>query len=148
MTDPVVPALPHTWRPLGVRIAVIFFGALLVVVCAAAWFGFDPEIRAKFTLFQRGTIIFAGLLYAAAGHALARSRAIATESGLTVVNGYKRRDFEWAEIVSIHLPAGAPWATIDLSDGSTASILAIQGTDGDRARSAVRALRRLIDRVS
>ena len=139
-------SLPHTWRPFGARIAVIFFGAMLVLICAFAWFGFDPEIRAKFTLFQRSTIVFIGLLYAVAGYALARSRVVATEAGVLVVNGYKRRDYAWAEIVSIHLPAGAPWATVDLADGTTASLLAIQGSDGDRARSAVRTLRSLIDR--
>lgn len=143
---PEVVSLPHTWRPFGARVAVIFFGAMLIVICAFAWFGFDPEIRAKFTLFQRSTIVFIGLLYAIAGYALARSRVVASASGVVVVNGYKRRDYEWAEIISIHLPPGAPWATIDLADGTTASLLAIQGSDGDRARDAVLALRSLIDR--
>jgi hypothetical protein len=140
-----VVSLPHTWRPFGARIAVIFFGTMLVVICAFAWFGFDPEIRAKFTLFQRSTIVFIGLLYAVAGYALARSRVVASESGVVVVNGYRRHDYEWAEVLSIHLPPGAPWATIDLADGTTASLLAIQGSDGDRARAAVRTLRSLID---
>lgn len=140
-----IVSLPHTWRPFGARIAVIFFGTMLVVICAFAWFGFDPEIRAKFTLFQRSTIVFIGLLYAVAGYALARSRVVASESGMVVVNGYRRHDYEWAEVISIHLPPGAPWATIDLADGTTASLLAIQGSDGARARAAVRALRSLID---
>lgn len=143
---PEVVALPRTWRPFGARLAVILFGAMLVVLCAFAWFGFDPEIRAKFTLFQRATIVFIGLLYAVAGYAIARSRVVASESGLLVVNGYRRRELEWAEVISIHLPAGAPWATIDLADGTTASLLAIQGSDGDRARDALRTLRKLINR--
>jgi hypothetical protein len=145
MIAPDAVSLPHTWRPFGARIAVIFFGTMLVVICAFAWFGFDPEIRAKFTLFQRSTIVFIGLLYAVAGYALARSRVVASESGVVVVNGYRRHDYEWAEVLSIHLPPGAPWATIDLADGTTASLLAIQGSDGDRARAAVRTLRSLID---
>jgi hypothetical protein len=142
---PEVVSLPHTWRPLGARVAVIFFGTMLLLITAFAWFGFDPEIRAKFTLFQRSTIVFIGLLYAVAGYALARSRVVASESGVVVVNGYRRHDYEWAEVLSIHLPPGAPWATIDLADGTTASLLAIQGSDGDRARAAVRTLRSLID---
>jgi hypothetical protein len=141
-----VVSLPHTWRPFGARIAVIFFGTMLVVICAFAWFGFDPEVRARFTLFQRSTLVALGLLAGSVGHALARSRVVASESGLLVVNGYKRHDYEWAEVISIHLPPGAPWATIDLADGTTASLLAIQGSDGDRARDAVRALRSIIDR--
>lgn len=138
--------LPHTWRPLGVRLAVIFFGGMLVIICAFAWFGFDPSVRARFTFFQRSTLVALGLLYAAVGYALARSRVVAEESGLTIVNGYRRHFYDWAQVVAIRLPQGAPWATIDLADGTTVSVLAIQGSDGDRARTAVRGLRTLIDR--
>ena len=41
--------LPHTWRPLGVRLAGAFFGGALLVVCVVAWFAFDAETRARFT---------------------------------------------------------------------------------------------------
>jgi hypothetical protein len=139
-------ALPHTWRPLGVRLAVIFFGGMLFVICAFAWFGFDPSVRARFTFFQRATIVTLGLLYAAVGHALARSRVVASEAGITVVNGYRRHVYDWAQVVAVRLTHGAPWATLDLADGTTVSVLAIQGSDGDRARTAVRELRTLIDR--
>ncbi len=146
MSEPEAVDLPHTWRPFGARIAVIFFGAMLVILCAFAWFGLDPDIRAKFTFFQRATIVLIGLIYVTAGYAIARSRVVASDAGVRVVNGYKQRDYEWAEIIAIHLPAGAPWATIDLADGNTASMLAIQGSDGDRAHAAVRTLRTLINR--
>jgi hypothetical protein len=63
------------------------------------------------------------------------------------VNGYRKREYEWPEIVGVHLPPGAPWATLDLSDGSTATALAIQGSDGERARRAVRDLRALANRA-
>lgn len=145
-SDGAPVALPRTWRPLGVRLAVLFFGGMLLVICTFAWFGSDPSVRARFTLFQRSTIVALGLLYAAVGHALARSRVVAQETGLTVVNGYKRHVYEWAQIVAVRLPQGAPWATLDLADGTTVSVLAIQGSDGDRARAAVRGLRSLIDR--
>ncbi len=139
-------ALPHTWRPLGVRLAVIFFGGMLLAICAFAWFGFDPSIRARFTFFQRSTLVALGLLAASVGHALARSRVVADEDGLLVVNGYRRHVYAWAQVVAVRLPQGAPWATLDLADGTTVSVLAIQGSDGDRARTAVRALRTLINR--
>lgn len=145
-SDPATVSLPHTWRPLGVRLAVLFFGGMLVLVCAFAWFGFDPSVRARFTLFQRSTIVVLGLCYAAVGYALARSRVVAQETGLVVVNGYRKHVYDWAQVVAIRLPTGAPWATLDLADGTTVSVLAIQQTDGDRARGAVRGLRALIDR--
>ena len=45
-------ALPHTFRPLGARIAVFVFGGLLLLVTVVIWFAFPPEIRARFTPFQ------------------------------------------------------------------------------------------------
>ena len=138
--------LPHTWRPFGARVAGIVFGGALLVVCAFAWFSFDDRTRATFTFFQRSTLVFIGLLAFAAWYALVRSREVATRERLVVVNGYRRREYDWAEIVAVHLPPGAPWMTLDLSDGSTASALGIQGSDGERARTAVRQLRAMLDR--
>lgn len=141
-----VPELPRSWRPFGPRIAGLVFGTALVVVCAFAWFGFDAETRAKFTPFQRGTLVFLGLMIFAVMHALVRSRVVAEAERLVVVNGYRRRELAWAEVVAVHLPPGAPWATLDLADGSTLSAMGIQGSDGARARQAVAELRALLDR--
>ena len=137
-------SLPHTWRPLGVRLAGGGLGAMLLVVIVAAWIAFPQEVRDSFTIFQRGTLVFLGLLAFSAWFALVRSRAVATDQGLTVVNGYKRHELEWAEVVAVHLPAGAPWAILDLADGTTCPVMAIQGSDGARAKAAVRQLRALL----
>ena len=147
-SERALPALPHTWRPFGARLAGIVFGGALLVVCAFAWFSFDDETRAKFTWFQRGTLVFLGLLAFSAWFALVRSRVVATDDKLVVVNGYRRYEYDWAEVVAVNLPPGAPWLTLDLSDGTTASALAIQGSDGARAKGAVRDLRRLIAQQS
>jgi hypothetical protein len=147
-SEPAGPAtvgLPHTWRPFGVRMAGAVFGGALLVVCAFAWFGFDEETRAKFTPFQRGTLVFLGLLGFAVFYALVRSRVVATADRLVVVNGFRRREYEWPEIIAVHLPPGAPWAVLDLSDGTSAPAMGIQGSDGARAATAVRQLRALID---
>lgn len=133
--------LPHTWRPFGVRMAGFVFGSMLLIVCIAAWVLFGPEVRARFTVFQKSTMVFLGLLGFSCWYALVRSRVRADETGVTVVNGYKKRVYEWAEVVHISLRRGAPWATLDLSDGTTVSVMAIQGSDGSRARRALRELR-------
>lgn len=140
------PTLPHTWRPLGVRMAGLVFGGMLLAVCAVAWFSFDEETRAKFTAFQRGTVVVLGLMFFAAGHAMARSRVVAQAERLVVVNGYRRHEYEWAEVLAVHLPRGAPWAVLDLSDGTSQPAMGIQGSDGGRAQRAVRELRILIQR--
>ena len=140
------PTLPHTWRPLGVRLAGIVFGGTLLAVCAFAWFAFDEETRARFTPFQRGTVVFVGLLFFSAGFAMARSRVVAEVDRLVIVNGYRRHAYEWAEVLAVHLPPGAPWAVLDLSDGTSQPAMGIQGSDGGRAQRAVAELRLLIAR--
>ena len=143
-----LPALPVTWRPLGPRVMGVALGTGLLVVLGFAWFSIDQETRDKFTIFQLATIIALGLLAFSVMYALVRSRAEAHEDRLVVVNGYRRRDYEWAEVVAVHLPPGAPWVTLDLADGETASVMGIQGSDGERARRAARELRAIVARQS
>jgi Bacterial PH domain len=136
--------LPHTWRPLGVRMAVIFCGTLLLVVCVAAWFAIGDDVRSRVNIYQRVTMILFGLAAAAIGYALVRCRVTADRRGLVVINGFIRRDFEWPQVLAVRMPSGAPWATLDIADGTTVSALAIQSADGDRAKVAVRDLRSLL----
>lgn len=143
---PALPSLPHTWRPFGVRIAVVGFGLMLVVVCVAAWFGFDASVRDRFSFLQRLTLVLFGAGFAVCGWALGRARVTAEQAGLVVVNGFRTRRLAWEEVIAIHLPEGAPWATLDLADGTTISAMAFQGSDGRRAVHGVRAVRELIDR--
>ncbi|MCR6033703.1 PH domain-containing protein [Nocardioides sp. zg-579] len=140
--------LPRTWRPLGPRIVATVLSSGMLVILLTAWISFGAETRAKFTPFQLGTIIFFIILGGVVLWALTRARVTATREGLTVVNGFRTRSFTWAEVVAVHLPPGAPWATIDLSDGRTVSVMGLQGSDGERARAAVRELRRLADELS
>jgi hypothetical protein len=142
VSDPVT--LPHTWRPFGARIAGTVFGGLLLVLCVVTWIAFGPAERAKFTPLQKGTLVALGMLGFACWFALVRSRVTATDDRVTVVNGYRKRVFEWSQVVGVNLRRGAPWAGMDLSDGTSISVMAIQGSDGQRARSAVRELRRLV----
>jgi|SRR3954454_3058484 hypothetical protein len=139
------PTLPHTWRPFGVRMAGTVLGGGLLLVCVLAWVGFDEETQARFTTFQRITAIALGLMVFAVWFALVRSRVVAEPDRLVIVNGYRRREFAWAQVVAVHLPPGAPWVTVDLADGSTVAAMGIQGSDGSRAKQAVRQLRATVD---
>ncbi len=145
---PAVPPLPRTWRPLGPRVVGAGVTFALAVVVSVGWFGFDAETRGKFTPFQLGTLVFFGLIYLTLMFALIRSRAVAYDDRLVVVNGYRRHEYEWPFIVAARLPPGAPWVTLDLADGETASVLAIQGSDGQRARLALRELKSLVAAAS
>ncbi|WP_182526724.1 PH domain-containing protein [Nocardioides dongkuii] len=153
MSDPARPAeppdhavvLPHTWRPIGPRIAGAVAGVLLLVLFLAAWLAMSDVTRAKFTGFQIGTLVVFWLLGAFAMNALVRSRVVAERERLVIVNGYRRRELEWPQVVAVRLPPGAPWVTLDLADGQTISAMGIQGSDGARAQRAVRELRALVD---
>ncbi|MGA8256785.1 MAG: PH domain-containing protein [Nocardioides sp.] len=143
----VGPSLPRVWRPLGPRIAGIAAGVSLLVLMTLLWIGFDDKTRSSITPFQRGTAIAMFLLGFACLYALARSRVEAHTDRLIVVNGYRRREFAWAQVVAVRLGQGAPWVTLDLADGTTVSAMGIQGSDGQRAKDAVRQLRALVNRA-
>ena len=140
--------LPQTFRPYGVRIAIYVAGVLLVLVLVVTWLAFPKDIQDQFTFLQRATVIGLGLMFYAGGYALARSRLVAREAGLTVVNGYKTRRLEWNEILAITLRPGSPWAVLDLADGTTIPAMGIQGSDGARAKAQVRQVRALVERLT
>ncbi len=137
-------ALPHTWRPFGVRVVLWIVGTLLIALLVAVWIGLGDDIRGQFTPWQRLTLVLFGVLLFVTYYGLERCKVVATDEGLTVVNGYRTRRFEWTQLIGLSLPRGAPWGTLDLSDGTTASVMAIQGSDGARARRAVREIRKCI----
>lgn len=140
-----LPPLPVTYRPRGVRLATIGFGAALFLTVAVIWFAFPADIRAQFTPFQRLTVVGMGLGLLVMGHALARCRIEVREEGLTVVNGYRTHRLDWGHVVDASLRPGNPWVVLDLSDGTTVSALGIQGSDGRLAHRQARELRRLIE---
>jgi hypothetical protein len=133
---------------LGVRLAVGFFGAMLVVVCVAAWIAVGPEVRAKVSIWQLVTVLLIAAMGGAVGLGLVRCRVTATRGGLEVVNGFRTHHYEWPEVLAVHMPQGAPFPTLDLADGTSRPAMGIQASDGDRARLAVRQLRALVARTA
>ena len=148
VSEPSGPLLPRTWRPLGVRLAVVFFGGLLAVVCVAGWVAVGADVRAKVTVYQQVTVLLFVLMALAVAWGLYRCRVTATSSGLEVVNGYRTHHYEWPEVLAVHMPQGAPFPTLDLADGTSRPTFGIQSSDGDRARQAVRELRTLVARTA
>src|SRR5689334_4878205 len=137
--------LPRTWRPLGPRIAALAFAVVLVGAFAMLWVTFPQETKDAVSPLQRATVI--GFIALGIGllNGLARSRVTARASGLVVVNGYRKRELEWAQVVAVHMPPGAPWPTLDLDDGTSISAMGIHASDGQRAKTQVAELRALLD---
>jgi hypothetical protein len=107
--------------------------AVLAVVMPPPW-----------ALADRLGLVAIALMVAGVLHLLARSRVTVDDRGLTVVNGLRRHEYEWAEVLAVSMPEGAPWPTLDLADGSTLAAMGIQSSDGERARRAVAELAALI----
>lgn len=147
-SDPGTGERPVVFRPLGVRFAVVLFGAMLVVVCAVIWFSFPAHVRAEFTFPQQLTLLFFGLVLGALGYGLARCRVEARSDGVLVVNGYRSHHYGWNDLAGVALRPGAPWATLHLADGTTSPAMGIQGSDGARATRQVQRLRMLLDQHS
>src|SRR3954447_25381482 len=137
--------LPIRFRPLGVRIVASALVVVLALMTTVIWLQLPSDVRAEFTLVQRVTLGVIALLALMVGHALTRCRVDMDEAGITVVNGYRTHRYQWGQLIAVALRPGNPWAVLDLSDGTTQSLLAIQGSDGARAQRQVRRLRALIE---
>jgi Bacterial PH domain len=53
-----------------------------------------------------------------------------SEQGLRVRNLITGRELAWAQIVAVRLGGGSPWVVLDLADGQTLAVMAIQRADG------------------
>jgi hypothetical protein len=92
----------------------------------------------------------AGFLVVAAflGWGLWRLGAVAadpSQDGLVVRNVLLTRRLEWTEIIGIHFGSGDPWVLLDISDGDSLAVMAIQRADGERAHADARRLATLIE---
>jgi len=131
------PRLPTSWRPVLTRVVLLGLAfASVGLFCAIAVLGPDDWQR-----HDRVGLAVAGLLFALVLLLLARPVARADREGLTVVNFVRRRRLEWAEILGVNLRRGDPWVLLDLADGGTLAVVAIQ--PGSGLRQAVRAAREL-----
>jgi hypothetical protein len=74
----------------------------------------------------------------------AQLTAVPSEEGLVVRNLLLTRRLEWAEVRAIRFGGGDPWVTLDLSDGDTLAVMAIQRADGARGRAEATRLATLI----
>jgi hypothetical protein len=74
----------------------------------------------------------------------ARLLAVPDQDGLRVRNVVYTRRLQWAQIVRVQFGGGNPWAVLDLSDGDTLAVMAVQRADGERAVAEARRLATLV----
>lgn len=70
--------------------------------------------------------------------------ALPSADRLVVRNLLTTRSLEWAQVVEVHLVVGAPWVTLDLDDGDTLAVMAVQKADGEYGRAEAARLAALV----
>lgn len=139
MADTEAHGLPRTFRPRWAR-RVVYPAAVALFAVFAAGAVVLPGGQAGFGVGDRVGMVLIGLAVAWFLHRLAAVRLVCTESGVWVVNIFRSRRLEWAEILGVRLEPSAPWLTLDVSDGTTLAAMGIQGSDGNHARAQAREL--------
>jgi len=128
-SQPNTPALPVTFRPwlatrvlagLAIGVSVCLIGLAILLPGIAA--------RDRWAFVGFAVIVVVGLGF------LARPRVRADDDGLEVVNVWRRRHLDWAEVVAVRLGPGDPWLVLDLDDGTTAAAMGVQSADGERGQ--------------
>ncbi|ROR74398.1 PH domain-containing protein [Bogoriella caseilytica] len=122
----------------GVLIALTVGGALAVIVLmpgvSEGDFGLVDQL---FTAALAGGICW--FIYRQ-GSVSARP----TASGLAVRNLIHSRTLDWAEILGVNFGSGDPWVRLDLIDGETLAVMAIQSADGEHGKREASRLATLV----
>lgn len=134
------------FRPRGARVvgrllsAAIVAGATFILVTSPGHpgIGYDPLNTVAIVLVV-GSAVW--LLSRHAG-----VLALVTREGLVVRNLVRTRSLEWAQVEAVRLAAGQPWVTLDLTDGTTIAVMAVQSSDGAYGRSEAVRLATLVER--
>jgi len=130
---PPLPPLPAVWRPRRGR-AVAATAALVV---AAGGCLLAALVPGPWHLGDRLAIVALALVVSAVLLLLARPVLRADDRGLTVVNLLTGRRLDWSEVLRVGLGRDDSWAALDLADGTSYPVMALQASDGERTRRAV-----------
>jgi Bacterial PH domain len=128
------------WRPRTTRVvAYTTAGAIMLGMVVLA-----VVVAPQFALLDRTLMVVFGLVVAWVLHMLARCRVEADERGVRVVNAFRARRLEWAEVVEASMSPGEPWPTLDLADGTSLGAMGINGAERALAARQLAELQALI----
>ncbi len=130
-----------TFRPIGARIIAYVAAACFVAMSVVIVVALPADVREGVSPAQLATLLAIGIAALGVLHGIGRTKVSTDDAGVHVLNGYRHHELEWAEVISVELGRGSPWAVIDTTDGTVVHVMAIQSADGTRARAAVRTLR-------
>lgn len=122
----------RTFRP-RLTLAVCI-GITVAYVAGAAFLLVSLREELSDQGFERFSIVLIAAIAVLVCVLLGRVHAVATADALLVRNPIRSRRVAWEEIVAVRLGRNDPWAQLDLDDGTTIALMAIQAADGARAR--------------
>jgi hypothetical protein len=140
---PPAGPLPVTFRPAVTRAVLLTMATALFVTLTTVAVLMPEDGAAPWSTGDRATVSVTAALISGVLVLLARPKAIADADGLTVVNLTVKRRLSWAQVVRVNLRVGDAWVHLDLADGSTLAVMAIQ--PGIARHRALRDARRLRD---
>lgn len=140
MTDPAdlyAPFRPRwaRWVSLCLGLLTLLGGAALLIVMPLKGLPLDPADIVGIVSLTALVVWFC--------YRQTTVKAIATAQGLRVRNLVVVRDLSWAQIITVRF-GDRPWAALDLTEGDTLSVMAIQAADGDVGRREARRLATLV----
>lgn len=137
----LAPFRPRATRVVGrVLAAGVVLGAVFLLLSSpgSSGVGYDPWNTS-------GIVVVAAfsswLLLRHAG-----VLALVSPEGLVVRNLVRTRAYTWAQVESVRLAQGQPWVTLDLTDGTTTAVMAVQASDGAYGRAEAVRLATLVVR--
>jgi hypothetical protein len=134
-------------RPRKVRVACwVAAGAVVVVfsLIATALRGSTGEGTAVFRSGDQAAMIVLGVLAALGILVFTRPRVEADGRGIRIRNLVGGYDLPWEVVRAVRFDRGSPWASLELQDDDTVSVMALQAVDKEYAVDGVRALRSLL----
>jgi len=137
-------ALYAPFRPRRARFVVWIFGGIEVVVLLGLAAFLPATGPIPFHWPDRLGVVLVALAVVLVLSRFARLRAVPSPAGLRVRNVLFTRRLAWAQIVSVQFGGGNPWAVLDLTDGDTLAVMAVQRADGERAMGEARRLATLV----
>ena len=123
--DALAPFRPRRGRTVALVVAwssLVVFGVIAVVMPAQA--------DGRWGVGDRLMFFGLGVAVALVAWRYASIVAVPSRAGIVVRNLMLTRTLTWPEVVGIQFGGGEPWVTLDLEDGDSVAVMAIQKADG------------------
>ena len=121
----LAPFRPRRGRAVALGVvwtSLLVFGAIAVAMPA--------QVNGQWGIGDRLMFFGLGVAVAFVAWRYASIVAVPSRAGLVVRNLVLTRTLAWQEVVGLQFGGGEPWVTLDLDDGDTVAVMAIQRADG------------------